>query len=499
MSSSRPPTVHTISQTPTMTSETTNLHTLETNGDGSSPQPHERKQFNEKTNGSNGDNGNAASLTKPQDGGAGKPKLEKFKYSFFSPEMAMFRGIALKILMGTLVITIVVMWLTLPFYWGSLWKSNKYTDKLTVRIIDRDGGEIGQTVTQALLSEKNLRYFITSPSEFPDVALVEHDIVQEGAWASIVINPGASNALAQARSAGDSTYNSSSAIDVFYAQARQETAVNSYLLPYMQQALSAILGQYNARSAAQYLQANAGNATAINALASAPSTISNSVWFTLNNLRPYNQPVAQAITLVGLIYMLIFSFIITMANNSVREIIAPYMTTKAYLTYRIVAPITLYLFIAFFFAMVNLPFKVHFGAYYTHAGGFFLWAFSLFLGMTSVGLATEFMITILGPRFVAFFLLPLIISNVSVVSLPHELQPWIYKYGVAMPFYNASRVVRTIIFNTRNEIAQNLGILLAWIVLSIITITTATWLIRRKAINQHNKEVGENEMDVQQP
>ncbi|WWD00523.1 hypothetical protein V866_007440 [Kwoniella sp. B9012] len=434
----------------------------------------------------------AAGMIKPEDG---EKKLEKFKYSFFSPEIAMFRKLAFKMIIGTVVITILVMWMTLPFYWGSLWKSNRYTDKLTVRIIDRDGGEIGQTVTQGLLAQTNLRYFVTSPSEFPDIPSIEDDIVNEGAWASIVINTGATTNLNQARLNGNASYNGSSAIDVFYAQARMETAVNSYLLPYMQQALGGILGQYNARSAAQYLQANANNATAINALAAAPTTVSNPVWYTLFNLRPYNQPVAQAITLVGLIYMLIFSFIITMSNNAVREIIAPFLTTRAYLIYRIVAPLCLYFVISFFFAMINLPFKIHFGAHFTYAGGFFLWWFTLFLGMGAVGLSTEFMITILGPRFIAFFLLPLIIANVSVVSLPHELQPWIYRYGVAMPFYNASRVVRTIIFDTKNDIAENLGILLAWIAVNIITITLTTWLFRRKSVNQHNKEVGENELD----
>jgi hypothetical protein len=81
----------------------------------------------------------------------------------------------------------------------------------------------------------------------------------------------------------------------------------------------------------------------------------------------------------------------------------------------------------------------------------------------------------------------------SVASYPHELQPWIFKYGVSMPFYNVSKVIRTIIFNTKNEIAMNLGILLAWIVLSCITIPVATWLFRRKSVNQHRKEVGEVE------
>lgn len=68
------------------------------------------------------------------------------------------------------------------------------------------------------------------------------------------------------------------------------------------------------------LSANAGNAAAINTLAQAPSTLSQPVFYTLANLRPYDQPVATAITLVGLIYMLIFAFIIAMMNNATREI-----------------------------------------------------------------------------------------------------------------------------------------------------------------------------------
>jgi flavin-dependent dehydrogenase len=66
-----------------------------------------------------------------------------------------------------------------------------------------------------------------------------------------------------------------------------------------------------------------------------------------------------------------------------------------------------------FFAMINLPFKIHFDAHYTYAGGFFLWAFTLYLGMAAVGLATEFAITILPQKFVSFFLVPWIIVNVS--------------------------------------------------------------------------------------
>lgn len=64
-----------------------------------------------------------------------------------------------------------------------------------------------------------------------------------------------------------------------------------------------------------------------------------------------------------------------------------------------------------------------------------------------------------------------------------------------MPFYNAGRVVRTIIFDTRDQIGQNIGILIAWCVVSCITIPLVTWLYRRNAVNAHMRETGQNQKD----
>ena len=169
-----------------------------------------------------------------------------------------------------------------------VWKSNKYTDKLTVRVIDRDGGAIGSAISQGLVSrlvspltfpfqvascdsilppplpshmwrscpngqlaQTNLRYFTSSPSSFPTDAEVAHDVVQEGTWAAIVISPGATSDLQEARAIGNSSYRGGSAIHVYYAQARQENAVGTYLLPYMQGALTGITSQISAQSVAQ--------------------------------------------------------------------------------------------------------------------------------------------------------------------------------------------------------------------------------------------------------
>lgn len=42
-------------------------------------------------------------------------------------------------------------------------------------------------------------------------------------------------------------------------------------------------------------------------------------------------------------------------------------------------------------------------------------------------------------------------ANVSVSFFPIEILPAIFRYGYAMPFYNVSRTVRAILFNTRNQ------------------------------------------------
>lgn len=99
--------------------------------------------------------------------------------------------------------------------------------------------------------------------------------------------------------------------------------------------------------------------------------------------------------------------------------------------------------------------------------------------MCAFGLALEFGVTLLGPKFVAFFLMILIVTQASVVTLPYQLQPALYRYGVAAPFNRLSNAVRTIIFATKNELGEDAGVLIAWIVLSIVTVSSLTWWQRR--------------------
>ena len=103
-------------------------------------------------------------------------------------------------------------------------------------------------------------------------------------------------------------------------------------------------------------------------------------------------------------------------------------------------------------------------------------------------------------------------ANVSIAAYPFELLPGIFKYGYAMPFYNLSRTVLTICFNTKNDsesfrlgtfpvescstdnrfpfpssVGMNFGVQISWVVLNIVTITLFSVFISNRFLDQYQK------------
>ncbi|KAF8602433.1 hypothetical protein BDV93DRAFT_524025 [Ceratobasidium sp. AG-I] len=434
-------------------------------------------------------------IRRPAEGpGARLPAPEKFAHSVFDPKIAHLRRIYTKIVLTTLALTIIIMWICLPVYWGSLARSSTHPPSLKTWVVDRDGGEIGQAVVRGLIattqtgSKQHLGWLQIASDYVEDVGAA---IVDEQAWGAVVINPGASAKLAAARASGDPSYDPMSAVTFYYAQARNEQATGSYVSPLTIAALTQIMQNYNAKSASTYISSVSRNATALQALTAAPQTITAGAWWTTENLRPYNAPVATALTLVGQIYLCIFAFIMALTNDFARGILGPFLRLRSYLQLRILVPLALYFPLSLSFVMISLPFHAPFGAKYTYAGGFFLYFAYTYMSISALGLAMEAMVTILTPRFMAFFLIPLIISNVAVVALPFDLLPTFYQYGHAFPIFNNTQALRTILFGTKNHLGLNAGVILGWVALSCATIPLFTILMRRRDVRAHDKAMAQ--------
>lgn len=99
---------------------------------------------------------------------------------------------------------------------------------------------------------------------------------------------------------------------MYYAQARNEVVASTFLVPLATTFLANYTASYASASVARFIAAISStdgsvNATALQLVAQAPQTLSPAVGFAMVNLRPYTAPVAQAVTLVGQIYIVIFA------------------------------------------------------------------------------------------------------------------------------------------------------------------------------------------------
>lgn len=433
----------------------------------------------------------------------------KFQHGFWDKEVAHLRQIYFKILGMTVVLLVVAMWLFFSIYWGSLGETAEHVPNLKGYVINRDGsngeGALGQAIVAAFEANsrgegvgpnQHLTWTVVDSSSLPSNDDVAFAVVDEEVWAAVVVNPDATSILTSSRTSGNSSYDPRTAVTFYYNQGRNEIAANSFIVPYTTALLQSTLTAFNAKTNAQYfasLNSGADDARqqALVAISQAPQTVSQPFSYMAVNLRPYTKTASQAVLLVGQIYVIILAFIITMTHDFARGIISPFLRFKSYARMRLFVPLVAYIPLSFSYAMVNLPFKITFDAKYSYAGGFFLFWVFVYLGMGALGLATEAMITLMTPRFIAYFLIALIISNVSVASVPIVLQPSFYRYGYGFPVFNLSEAVRTIIFNTKNRLGLNAGVLLAWMVLSMITVPLFTWLMRRKdeqAEEQKNAE-----------
>ncbi|KAG9089874.1 hypothetical protein FRC06_001319 [Ceratobasidium sp. 370] len=310
---------------------------------------------------------------------------------------------------------------------GSLARTSTHAPSLKTWVVDRDGGEIGQAIVQGLL------------------ATTQSGTKQHLGWRQIPAD--------QVGDVGEA---------VVDEQAWGAVVINAGASTRLAAARASGNSSYNPASAITFYYAQARNEQATGSYVNPLTT--------------------AALTQIE---------IQTMTNDAARGILGPFLKLRSYLWLRILVPLGLYFPLSLAFAMVSLPFHAPFGTKYTYAGGFFLYFAYTYMGMAALGLATEAMITILTPRFMAFFLIPLIIVNVSVATLPFDLQPWFYQYGHAFPVFNNTQAVRTILFNTKNHLGLNAGVILGWCALSCVTIPLFTTLMRGRDVQAYQKAMEE--------
>ncbi|KAG6812721.1 hypothetical protein H0H92_001082 [Tricholoma furcatifolium] len=392
------------------------------------------------------------------------PPEKPFSRQFFDEKNAIQRKIYFKIFFGGVMAVIIAIFAILSIYWGSLWKSP--VRNFNGWVVDFDGGSIGQSVVQALTSaevqaEGLITYTAVDASLFPNgLDDVANAVREEKTWVVVTINTGSTSRFESSIATPNAAYNGSEAITVFGNEARNENGYRIFTNPSVIATLDAVTQQFAVQTASQ--QASHSNLTGL--LATSPQTLVTPIYYTINNVVPFDIPV----------YMIL---------NGAREVsgLNRNLSLRSLIVTRFASSIGAYFIISLFYALLSVAFQVPFSRKFGHSGFLVFWMLN-WVGMMAVGLALEALITILTPRFIPFFMIIWIIIDVSVCIYPIDVLPKIFYYGYAAPFYNVSRAVRTIVFGTKNTVGMNFGILLVWAAISCITLPLIQWYVRRKDI-----------------
>ncbi|KAF9650519.1 hypothetical protein BDM02DRAFT_1391636 [Thelephora ganbajun] len=407
------------------------------------------------------------------------------------PETSRARSLYFKIIAGTLLLVFTyVIWGVLPIYWGSVFKLYHHAHNLHGWIVDLDGGAIGQTVAQTFIGGSGpttKMTWLTAPSNLNLTTReqFEHALVNEKAWAIVAINQGATEHLNQVLSSGNGPYNGTSAVTVYINEARSSNAVRGFVLPEVQMTMAQIEARFAAQQATRL--GSSGSVSA-SLLTNAPLAVVNPLAYTLDNVRPFDSAIVTVVNFVGLIYVTIIAFVTVVANYNATTAnnLFPRLTISTLITLRLTFYFCSYFVLSCFFSLLNLAFGTPFSRYFGSSGFVIYWVMA-WVSMLALGLTLDAMIILLTVKMIPFFLIFWIVINVSIAAYPFELLPGVFRYGYAMPFYNLSRTVLTICFNTKNEIGMNFGIQIAWVVLNIGTITLFSIFVSKRYLNQYRK------------
>ncbi|GAA5897088.1 hypothetical protein JCM6882_001787 [Rhodosporidiobolus microsporus] len=430
---------------------------------------------------------------------------DDFKLSVRDPRLKEQRRQMVKILLMYFVLMTVAVWALLSVFWGSTYLLEWYFPNVKVYIYDLDSTGtpsplLGPTVTRTLLATVGQRpylSFINRAINGKGTAEIAQEIIEERAWAAIVINANATTAFQAAISGTggllEGQYSPEGAISIFTSGARWYQVTLEYLIPFLQQFLQPAVLEASHQAASSFLSPTTP-ATFGGLSETQQAAIATPFSFQSIDLRPIldNQWAGAAPLEAGLIYYIIFAFHLTLFLFFARIPFQAALKKKdvqitwLHLCLLRLAPVAVaYFLMSLWYSLINLAFLLPmngngYASFGSQRGFMIFWMLNLFT-LAALGYAMESMITLLTLKFFPLFLITWIILNVTSSFFPATLAEHFYKYGYAMPFYHSTTATKHILWGTRERLGLNFGVLAAWIALSLCTTCLFELMWRRKA------------------
>ncbi|KAM3087854.1 hypothetical protein ACMFMG_001920 [Clarireedia jacksonii] len=409
------------------------------------------------------------------------------------------RKLWIKMLVVFFVLLVMTIMGTMSIYWGGDHSLQFNLRVLTIAVVDFDHGEIGDHLKEMVVKERSKDYkkslgLVNVDGGEMDARVEEvyRKLHRQDFWFAVIINSNASEVMNAAFSGEIETYDPKGAIQVVYEEARNALVIGEVVYPKVIAFLDQFVLDFTKQKQKALMEANSNgenNATDVMAL---ERQLENpvAVGFTVRNMVPAIPSTAEAATEIGTIYLIIVSFLSVLMFDKLSDTIMGNIPTRSYYIYRIIILPTVYFFLSLFYLCLSCVWHISFSKFYGGSGYVLYWMLS-WISMMAFGLCIENINNILGMPFTPVFFVFWVISNVTTGFYPTEMLSNFYKWGIVWPLRHDMMGARAIIYGTKNTLRENFGVLLGWVIISLLLLPGTVWLQLRKKRAVLEKKKGE--------
>lgn len=444
-------------------------------------------------NGHAHNNGDAqSSITKTASNASSDTTLEKIQTRYFSPRLHDQRKKVVLHFLLTILIFATFIFTIFTLFWGSNAFTVKYYPRIKMLAVLQDDiltqpmQDLNVVPLTSVINEilpeipgkwsiyNNSESFINkyklseSTPEAIDKKVTER-IYHEYFWVSINVKPNATAQLYESLVNNSAVpFNSSSVFEVMYESGRDPTNMKTAILPIMEGLETAFVEYYTY----QYLPSLVTNITRSNPnITFNPMSLSTmgKVGFNYIDYRPFYRRGLITPAQIGIIYGLILTVFQFLVYSPLHMEMAKYLNARNYIVYRVLISFVTFFFTSLFYCTVTAMFGFDFTKAFGR-GRFMVYWMSSWLYMLACGGANENMVSLIflyKPQFLGFWILGFVILNIGPAFFTMALDNVLYRYGYAMPIYNAVSIFRVIFMDTsKRHMGRNYGVLVAWIVIN---------------------------------
>ncbi|KAJ5186477.1 hypothetical protein N7449_011241 [Penicillium cf. viridicatum] len=356
----------------------------------------------------------------------------------------------------------------MSYLYGSAFNDSQRMKAFNILLVDYDDSVIGQSVKAAYsqLASPGFPTLIEHPStEYPAANDIRESVCKGHYWGAIYTNPNASSRLSAALASPEAaqTYQNSEALTYVWNGAKYPSYAQ-VISSSLQGLVQATRGAYNAINGTSAM--STANITDTNIA----QILFDPIGTTSIDIKPTNQGVRFYYNTVSMVMVILPQFFFVMALND----IVPETERRS--------SIRLIFFFGFIASLCMSgyiwAFREDWG---TTPSQFPLTWMLIWLGMHLNFLIVDSVTAVLPMKFMPFFILTWILTNVASTLSPFELSPGFYRIGYALPAHQIYQVLVDIWTHGCNPtLYRSLPILFSWWLVGIFAFLAA---MRRRVLS----------------